>query len=66
MYLGNVSPMFIYFAGKVSDEKTVKVSTRVNYLQYIWWMSILVMWLVRRFLDTEVDGLSLCISMLCL
>ena len=32
--------MLLYFAGKVSDEKTGKVSTRVNGWQYSRWMSI--------------------------
>ena len=32
--------MFLYFVGKVSDENTGKVSTRVNGGQYFRWMSI--------------------------
>ena len=32
--------MFLYFIGKVFDENTGKVSTRVNGWQYFRWMSI--------------------------
>ena len=40
MLKSNVSSKFHYFVGKVSDENTGKVSTRVNGWQYIRWMSI--------------------------
>ena len=30
----------VYFVGKVFDENTGKVSTRVNGWQYFWWISI--------------------------
>ena len=32
--------MFLYFVGKVPDEMTGKVNTRVNGRQYFRWMSI--------------------------
>ena len=40
MFRSNVSSMFLYFVGKVFDENTGKVSTRVNGWQYFRWMSI--------------------------
>ena len=40
MFISNVNSMFLYFVCKVSDEKTGKVSTRVNGWQYFRWMSI--------------------------
>ena len=40
MFRSNVRSMFLYFAGKVSDDKTGKVSTRVNGWQYFRWMFI--------------------------
>ena len=39
MFISNVSSKFLYFDGKVLDENTGKVSTRVNGLQYFRWMS---------------------------
>ena len=36
----NISSKFLYFVGKVFDENTRKVSTRVNGWQYLRWMSI--------------------------
>ena len=41
MFRSNVSSKFLYFVGKVFDENTGKVSTRVNGWQYLRWMSIL-------------------------
>ena len=41
MFRSSVSSMFLYFVGKVIDENTGKVSTRVNGWQYLRWMSIL-------------------------
>ena len=35
-----IKTFFPYLVGKVSDEKTGKVSTMVNVLQIFWWMSI--------------------------
>ena len=40
LYESNVSSKFLYFVGKVFDENTGKVSTRVNGWQYLRWMSI--------------------------
>ena len=40
MLRSNVSSMFLYSVGKVFDENTGKVSTRVNGWQYTRWMSI--------------------------
>ena len=40
MFISNVSSKFLYFVGKVFDENTGKVSTRVNGWQYLRWMSI--------------------------
>ena len=40
MFRSNVSSRFLYFVGKVFDENTGKVSTRVNGWQYPRWMSI--------------------------
>ena len=40
MFRSNVSSKFFYFVGKVFDENTGKVSTRVNGWQYSRWMSI--------------------------
>ena len=40
MFRSNVSSKFLYFVDKVSNEKTGKVSTRVNGWQNIRWMSI--------------------------
>ena len=40
MFINNVSSKFLYFVGNVSDEKTGKVSTRVNGWQNFRWMSI--------------------------
>ena len=40
MFRSNVSSMFLYFVGKVFDENTGKVSTRLNDWQYLRWMSI--------------------------
>ena len=40
MFRSNVSSKFLYFVGKVFDENTGKVSTRVNVWQYFRWMSI--------------------------
>ena len=40
MFRSNVSSKFIYIVGKVFDENTGKVSTRVNSWQYLRWMSI--------------------------
>ena len=40
MLRSNVSSKFRYFVGKVFDENTGKVSTRVNGWQYPRWMSI--------------------------
>ena len=42
MLRSNVSSKFLYFVGKVFDENTGKVSTRVNGWQYFGWMSIRV------------------------
>ena len=36
----NVNSKFLYFVGKVFDENTGKVSTRVNGWKYFSWMSI--------------------------
>ena len=41
MFRSNGSSKFLYFVGKVIDENTGKVSTRVNGWQYFTWMSIL-------------------------
>ena len=38
MFRSNVSSMFLYFVGKVFEENTGKVSTRVNVCKYIRWM----------------------------
>ena len=35
MFRSNVSSKFLYFVGKVSNENTGKVSTRVNGWQYL-------------------------------
>ena len=40
MFRSNVRSKFLYFVGKVFDENTGKVSTRVNGWQYFTWMSI--------------------------
>ena len=40
MFRSNVSSKFLYFVGRVFDENTGKVSTRVNGWQYFRWMSI--------------------------
>ena len=40
MYRSNVSSKFLYFVGRVFDENTGKVSTRVNGWQLFTWMSI--------------------------
>ena len=40
LFRSNVSSKFLYFVGKVFDENTGKVSTRVNGWQYSRWMSI--------------------------
>ena len=40
MFRSNVSSKFLYFVGKVLDEKTGKFSTRVDAWQYFWWISI--------------------------
>ena len=40
MFISNVSSIFLYFVGKVFDENTGKVSTRVNGWQYLRWVSI--------------------------
>ena len=40
MFRSNVSSKFLCFVGKVFDENTGKVSTRVNGWQYLRWMSI--------------------------
>ena len=40
MFRSNVSSRSLIFVGKVSDEETGKVSTRVNGWQYLRWMSI--------------------------
>ena len=40
MFRSNVSSKFLNFVGKVFDENTGKVSTRVNGWQYFRWMSI--------------------------
>ena len=40
MFRSNVSSKFLYSVGKVSDENTGKVSTRVNGWQYFRQMSI--------------------------
>ena len=40
MFRSNFSSNFLYFVGKVFDEITGKVSTRVNGWQYFMWMSI--------------------------
>ena len=40
MFRSNVSSKFLNFVGKVFDENTGKVSTRVNGWQYLRWMSI--------------------------
>ena len=39
MFRSNVSSKFLYFIGKVIDENTGKVSTRVDGWQYFRWMS---------------------------
>ena len=38
MFSSNVSSKFLYLVGKVFDENTGKVSTRVNEWQYLRWM----------------------------
>ena len=38
MFRSNVSSKFLYFVGKVFDENTGKVSTRVNGWQYFRWI----------------------------
>ena len=40
MSRSDVSSRFLYFVGKVFDEKTGKASTVVNGWQYLRWMSI--------------------------
>ena len=40
MFRSNVSSKFLYFVGKVLDENTGNVSTRLNVWQYFRWMSI--------------------------
>ena len=40
MFRSNVSSMFLYFVGKVFNENTRKVSTRLNAWQYFRRMSI--------------------------
>ena len=40
MFRSNVSSKFLYFVGRVFDENTGKVSTRVNGWQYLRWMPI--------------------------
>ena len=40
MFRSNVSSMFLYFVGKLFDENTGKVSSRVIGWQYSRWMSI--------------------------
>ena len=40
MFRSNVSSKFLYIVGKVFDENTGKVGTRVNSWQYFRWMSI--------------------------
>ena len=40
MFRSNVSSIFLYFVGKVFDENTGKVSTRVDGRQYLGWMPI--------------------------
>ena len=40
MFISNVSSKFLDFVGKVFDENTGKVGSRVNGWQYFRWMSI--------------------------
>ena len=40
MFRSNVNSKFLYFVGKVFDENTGKVCTRLNGWQYSRWMSI--------------------------
>ena len=40
MFRSNVGSKFLYFVGKVFDENTENVCTRVNGLQYFRWMSV--------------------------
>ena len=42
MFRSNVSSKFLYFVGKVLDENTGKISTRVNGWQYVAWLNCLV------------------------
>ena len=42
MFGSNVRSMFLYFVGKVFDENTGKVSTRINCWQYFRWIIIII------------------------
>ena len=46
MFRSNISSKFLYFVGKVFDENTRKVSTRVNGWQYLRCLfeSVLTIW----------------------
>ena len=47
MFRRNVSSQFLYFVGKVFDENTGKVSTRINGWQYFGgclFESVLIIW----------------------
>ena len=53
MIRSNISSMFLYNVGKVLNENTGKVSTRINGWQYFTWMSICecVKYLVQFFTE---------------
>ena len=60
MFRSNISSKFLYFVGKVFDENTRKVSTRVNGWQYLRWMSNVCNWsttLALVKLDVEITSL---------
>ena len=63
MFRSDVSSKFLYFVGKVLNEKTGKVSTRVNGWQYFRWMEHIGLVVRMSILDTEVDGSNSSISM---
>ena len=63
MFRSNVSSKSLYFVGKVFDERTGKVSTRVNGWQYFRWMSICesINYLMQ-FFTGRCQGYSLCVK----
>ena len=58
MFRSSASSMFLYFVGKVLDENTGKVSTRVNCWQYLRYLrclfeSVLTIWCSSLLEDTR-------------